>query len=94
MPDSPNFFAQCFTRCCTADPLMRAPPCATNSAPSPAGAISSRCGSHAFSASSAWLPTGTMRVFDPLPVTCTVASRRFTSCTARLVSSDNRSPDE
>ena len=53
-----------------------------------------RTASHACSAVAAWLPTGTIRVLLPLPVTRTVASAKLTSPGASPASSASRSPDE
>ena len=75
---------------------MRRPRAPTKSAASPGLASLARSASQAAIAVQAFLPTGTVRVFAPLPVTVTSACRSMPSpsMASRLTSSASRSPEE
>src|SRR5262249_42772737 len=92
----PSLSAHCDSACRTEVAPMRLPRAPTNSAASSGRASGARRPSQASSASRALLPTGTVRVFAPLPVTVTSPWRRMASVSprSRLTSSASRRPEE
>ena len=73
---------------------QKTPSPSSQGAPSLRDISGSRCGSQVRIASSAWLPTGTMRVLRPLPVTCASPACRLTASRSSPTSSARRRPDE
>ena len=74
--------------------VIRLPCLVIKSAGSSVSAIEVRAVNQVLMASIAWLPTGTMRVLLPLPVTVIVPFARSSVLKLRLTNSAKRKPDE